>query len=144
MWLDLYAGTGAVGIEALSRGAAFVYFVESSSKAAASIERNLKSLGIRAGFEILRAEVDKALRKMEALNAKADYVFVDPPYRMQDAYRDTLKWLGQLQVTKPHTLVIAEHDRKLDPGAEFGSLRRSRKLEQGDSALSFYVVAERK
>lgn len=141
-WWDLYAGTGAVGIEAISRGASFVNFVESSSKAAALIESNLKLLGITAGFTILRSEVALAIRRLEALDANADFVFVDPPYRMEAAYQQTLELVGQSRVLKASTLVIAEHDRKFDPGEEFGQLRRSRTLEQGDSGLSFYRMLQ--
>lgn len=141
-WLDLYAGTGAVGIEALSRGAGFVHFVECSAKAVALIEKNLQSLGISAAFKIIRAEAETAIRKLDGLNAVFDFVFVDPPYRMEAAYQETLELLGQARLIKNSTLIIAEHDRKFDPGEEFGRLRRSRKLEQGDSGLSFYGVAE--
>src|SRR5882757_8528267 len=66
VWIDLYAGTGAVGIEALSRGASMVYFVESSSKAAELVHRNLQSLGINANFEIIKQDTARALQTMEA------------------------------------------------------------------------------
>ncbi len=86
VWLDLCAGTGAVGIEALSRGAVQVYFVESSSAAAGLIRRNLDSLGVEAGFEVLKDDVIRALRKLEARNVTADFIFLDPPYRMEKIY----------------------------------------------------------
>ena len=142
IWWDLYAGTGAVGIEALSRGASLVHFVESTSKAAALIEGNLSSLGIGTGFKILRADVAAALRKLEASHAHPDFVFLDPPYRVDTAYRQTLEMLAESRVMKPSTTVVAEHDRKFDPGQEFGRLRRYRFLKQGDSALSFYRLTE--
>jgi 16S rRNA (guanine966-N2)-methyltransferase len=138
VWCDLYAGTGAVGIEALSRGAGFVHFVEESSKAAALIERNLKSLGIAENYKILKSDVVGAIRKLQALDGKADFVFVDPPYRMEAAYQQTLGMLAQSRLVKPSALVMAEHDRRFDPGEEFGQLRRYRLLKQGDSGLSFY------
>jgi|SRR5919108_5672885 16S rRNA (guanine(966)-N(2))-methyltransferase RsmD len=136
IWADLFAGTGAVGIEALSRGAGHVIFVESSRKAAALIEKNLQSLGISNGFRVMQLEVATALQKLET--AGADFVFLDPPYRMKDAYTKTLQMLPGSPVLKTTSLVIAEHDRKFDPGAEFGRLQRYRRLEQGDAALSFY------
>ena len=80
IWLDLYAGTGAVGMEALSRGARMVYFVESSKAAAEVIAANLKSLGILSGFRIVKVEAGKALRQWEAPGSVADFVFLDPPY----------------------------------------------------------------
>src|SRR5215469_790677 len=86
VWLDLFAGTGAVGIEALSRGAKQVHFVESSSAAAEVIRKNLRSLGIVEGFYIVQQELPHALYRMQQDHLIADVVFIDPPYRMQDAY----------------------------------------------------------
>jgi 16S rRNA (guanine966-N2)-methyltransferase len=138
VWFDLYAGTGAVGIEALSRGAAAVTFVESDPEAATTIEKNLRSLQISTGFRIIRMEVRGALRRLTDQGYPADVIFIDPPYRLQDAYRETLEALERTPLVRASTIVVAEHDRKLDPEAGFGELRRYRKLEQGDSALSFY------
>src|SRR6266581_5327410 len=90
VWLDLYAGTGAVGIEALSRGAAMVFFVESSPAAARLIAQNLRSLGLETGFRILRQEVTRALRTLEAESITADFVFIDPPFQLESAYRESL------------------------------------------------------
>jgi 16S rRNA (guanine(966)-N(2))-methyltransferase RsmD len=137
-WLDLYAGTGAVGIEALSRGARMVHFVESSKAAAELIAANLKSLGISQGFQILRVDAVKALRQLEASASGADYVFLDPPYSMQDEYSKILSALERPGLLSPRGLVIAEHEKRFDPGEAFGGLRRYRKLTQGDTALSFY------
>ena len=138
VWVDLFAGTGAVGIEALSRGASMVYFVESSSKAAELIRHNLQSLGVEDGFRIMKQDVRKALRALAEEQVTADFVFLDPPYRMEEVYGRTFESLGESQLTKPRSLVIAEHQKKFDPGEEFASLHRYRKLEQGDAALSFY------
>jgi 16S rRNA (guanine966-N2)-methyltransferase len=138
LWIDLYAGTGAVGIEALSRGAGMVYFVESSSPAAALIRLNLQSLGLATGFQILKQNSHRALGELEAQGAEADVIFLDPPYRMQAECLKALAAIAASKLLKPSSAVIAEHQRKFDPGAEFGSLARYRKLEQGGSALSFY------
>ena len=138
VWLDLFAGTGAVGIEALSRGAAQVYFVESSIPAAALIQRNLQSLGVKAGFEILNDEVARALQKLAARNVTADFVFLDPPYRMEETYPQSLQLLSQSLLLKPDAVVVAEHTKRFDPGDDFTPLHRYRLLKQGDTALSFY------
>jgi 16S rRNA (guanine966-N2)-methyltransferase len=137
-WIDLYAGTGAVGIEALSRGAGMVFFVESSAPGAALIRRNLQSLGLESGFDVLQTNSARALGKLEAEGIAADVVFLDPPYRMQAEYRRVLSALAGSKLLKPSTTIIAEHQRQFDPGEVFRSLARYRKLEQGDSALSFY------
>ena len=137
-WIDLYAGTGAIGIEALSRGAGMVHFAESSKAAADLIAGNLKSLEIISGYQIVKLDVGKVLRQLEASENTADYVFLDPPYSMQDEYTKTLAMLGQSKLLHERSVVVAEHEKRFDPGEEFGELRRYRKLVQGDAALSFY------
>ena len=138
VWLDLFAGTGAVGIEALSRGAKEVYFVEHAAPAADAIRGNLESLGVSSGFKILQEELPRAFWRMERQRVAADVVFIDPPYRMQDAYMKTLRALADSSLVWAMSVVIAEHEKKFDPGEEFGSLRRFRHLAQGSAALSFY------
>jgi len=141
VWLDLFAGTGAVGIEALSRGAKMVYFADTSAKAAEVIRQNLKSLKAEVGFEVMHVDALRALRRLSTQGVAADFVFLDPPYRMQAAYRETLEFLAGSGSLAPSALVIAEHEKRSDPGDVFGALRRYRKLEQGDAALSFYRQA---
>ncbi|HWJ46295.1 MAG TPA: 16S rRNA (guanine(966)-N(2))-methyltransferase RsmD [Candidatus Udaeobacter sp.] len=138
VWLDLFAGTGAVGIEALSRGAKEVHFVESSGAAAEAIRKNLHSLGIVGGFKIVQQELPHAFWRMERDRVAADVVFIDPPYRKKDAYTQTLGALAESSLVWAMSVVIAEHEKKFDPGQEFGPLRRFRRLVQGSTALSFY------
>lgn len=138
VWLDLYAGTGAVGIEALSRGARRVCFVESSRTAAAVIRANLRALDAEPGHELLERDVLTALRKLDTEAAACDFCFLGPPYRDQQAYGDTLGFLSQSHVLHEKSIVIAQHDKHFDPGDSFGSLRRYRVLRQGDAVLSFY------
>ena len=140
VWLDLYAGTGAVGIEALSRGARTVYFVDSSRKAAAVIRDNLRSLEIEEGYAVIEREADRALRMLDSQAVSCDVCFLDPPYRMQPAYSEVLGFLSQSRLLKPSSIVVAEHDKHFDPGSKFGALERYRELEQGDAVLSFYKI----
>jgi 16S rRNA (guanine966-N2)-methyltransferase len=141
VWLDLFAGTGAVGIEALSRGAKEVVFFESSQAAVDLIRKNLESLNIATGFKIYQEQLPRAFWRMEREHVAADVVFIDPPYRMKEAYRATLRAVAESPVVWAMSMVIAEHEKKFDPGGEFGSLRRFRTLVQGDAALSFYRMA---
>jgi 16S rRNA (guanine(966)-N(2))-methyltransferase RsmD len=141
VWLDLFAGTGAVGIEAMSRGAKEVYFVEASSGAVRYIRLNLRSLGVLGGYQIYLDKVPHALSQMEHLGVTADVVFLDPPYRMADAYTNTLKALADSSLIRTTSVVIAEHEKKFDPGEKFGKLYRYRHLPQGSVALSFYRLA---
>jgi 16S rRNA (guanine966-N2)-methyltransferase len=138
VWLDLFAGTGAVGIEALSRGAKEVHFVECSAPAADVIRRNLSSLGIQDGFSLWQEELPRALWRMEKRHVAADVVFIDPPYQMTDSYTNTLRALVDSSLVWAMSVVIAEHEKHFDPGGEFGPLHRFRKLGQGNATLSFY------
>jgi 16S rRNA (guanine966-N2)-methyltransferase len=140
VWMDLFAGTGAVGIEALSRGAKEVIFVENSARAVKLIEQNLHSLDIKEGYKILRDDLAGVFWRLQRKHVAADIVFLDPPYRMRDMYKDTLAALADSTLVWAMSLVIAEHEKRFDPGDEFGSLRRVRRLIQGDSTLSFYKI----
>ncbi len=137
VWVDLFAGTGAVGIEALSRGAAMVYFVEHSRRAAEVIRQNLGSLKINQGIEIVQEDVKHTIPHLARRGLRANFVFLDPPYRLQIAYRQTLEALAASDLTTD-ALIIAEHEKRFDPGETFGDLHRARILKQGDAALSFY------
>ena len=141
-FIDLFAGTGAIGIEALSRGALEVVFVENHGPAAALIRRNLDSLGIREGATMLTAD---AVRGLEMLafgkkdkSAPYDYVFLDPPYAAAKDYARVLESLGSGNFLAPGGIVIAEHRRSFELPKEAGALKCYRVLKQGDGALSFY------
>jgi len=138
VWIDLFAGTGAVGIEALSRGASMAYFIESSRRPARAIRDNLQTLGIEEGAEVIEREAAIALRMLDTQAVVCDFCFLDPPYRKMGDYEQTLGFLSQSRLLKPGSLVIAEHDKHFDPGDVFGALRRQRTLRQGDAVLSFY------
>lgn len=138
VWLDLFAGSGAVGIEAISRGARMVYFVESSGRAATAIRANVRSLGINEGFELQEQEVLKALRSLDAAAVRCDFCFLDPPYAEKNAYEQTLGFLSQSRLLRPKSTVVAEHDKHSDLLGRYGALERFRRLQQGDAVLSFY------
>jgi 16S rRNA (guanine(966)-N(2))-methyltransferase RsmD len=138
VWLDLFAGTGALGVEALSRGAAMVYFVEGSAKAAGLIRENLHSVGVESGFHVLHQDVLGGLNHLAKLRVAVDFAFLDPPYGLHAAYEQTLDAISRRGMVKPEGVIIAEHDKRFDPGDKPGSLARYRKLVQGDAALSFY------
>ena len=140
VWLDLFAGTGAIGIEALSRGAGEVHFVENSAAASRLIRSNLQSLGITQGFAIVQQELPRALSCIEPAGGTADVVFMDPPYRMKQEYGETLRVLGGNSLLQANSVVIAEHEKQFDVGKDFDRLERFRMLVQGSVALSFYKL----
>ena len=139
-FLDLCAGTGAVGIEALSRGAAHVTFVDQSRKMCALIEANARALQIDdQDIEVVTAEANKFLvRHARSVAQPFDILFFDPPYAAD--YEAVLNCVGQ-HVTSlliEDGLMVVEHQKKRDLAAQFGVLARYRLLKQGDSVLSFY------
>jgi 16S rRNA (guanine966-N2)-methyltransferase len=143
-FLDGFAGTGAVGIEAISRGASHAVFIENHGPAAALIRRNLESLGVRSGFQVLAEDAVRGLTKLAGKHrpgdAGFDFVFVDPPYAAEQEYDRVLAILGSASLLAARAVVIAEHRRTVELPSQVGALRRTRVLRQGDAALTFYRV----
>lgn len=144
-FLDLYSGSGAVGLEALSRGAARVVFVERAPAALKVLNGNLARLGISSGVRVYAKSVSAFLRSATGPDPKPEkneVVFLDPPYDAAQEYAATLGLLGgpAQRILAAGALVIAEHRRKQQLDEQYGKLKRTRLLEQGDAALSFYAV----
>jgi len=144
-FLDLYAGSGAVGIEAVSRGAASVVLVERAEPALRVLRTNLEKLGLRGDVRVEAASVGAFLRRVRPEKSARcfDVVFLDPPYEAADEYATMLGLLGGASagLLAAGAVVIAEHRRKEMLEDAYGSLGRTRVLEQGEAALSFYKTA---
>jgi len=142
-FLDLYAGSGAVGIEAASRGAASVVMVERAEPALKVLRLNLEKLGLRGSVRVHATGVDRFLRRLRPGMSpmQFDVMFLDPPYDAAEEYALTLRSLGATEtgLLASGALVIAEHRRKVKLDEKYGTLYRTRVLEQGDAALSFYA-----
>jgi 16S rRNA (guanine966-N2)-methyltransferase len=134
VFLDAYAGTGAVGIEALSRGAGHVYFLERNRAALEAIRENLAALGLESRATVAAGRVMLAIERF-----RADIVFMDPPYDQEGEYASVLETLGKT----PPGLVVAQHSVRLALAESYGSLQRARVVKQGDNVLSFYVAQGR-
>jgi 16S rRNA (guanine(966)-N(2))-methyltransferase RsmD len=143
-FVDLYAGSGAVGIEAISRGADFVWFAESAKPAVRAIRDNLSALKIAGGFALEDRSVAKLLNSLVEKQRTVEIVFLDPPYEAAEEYEETLKFLARNNATVlgDGAVVVAEHAKKRPLEARYTVLERYRVLEQGDAALSFYSVKE--
>jgi 16S rRNA (guanine966-N2)-methyltransferase len=153
---DLYAGTGAVGIEAISRGAAHVWFAEKAEPALAAIHANLKALGIARGFTLEQkgagallerlakaAQTSVSTPELAASSELLDIVYLDPPWEAEAEYSSALHLLGSergRRILAPGALVVAEHNSKVQLAARFGEIVQTRTLKQGDAALTFYAV----
>jgi 16S rRNA (guanine(966)-N(2))-methyltransferase RsmD len=132
--LDAYAGTGAVGIEALSRGAAHVTFIEKNPRAAALIEANLGLCGLQRGYTIHRGDVAPVLRRFPD-NAAFDLIFLDPPYDA-DNVKDTLDAAARMLAA--NGVIVLERSTRRDPDAP-SALVRVRDVKSGDSTLTFFA-----
>jgi 16S rRNA (guanine966-N2)-methyltransferase len=128
-FLDCYAGTGAVGIEALSRGARHATFLEKDRAAIETIRANLASLQLDR-----RATVVKGAVLLALAHSSADIVFLDPPYGMEREYKTALELLA----AAPPPLTVVQHSVRLALADAFGALSRTRVVKQGDNALSFF------
>ena len=130
--LDGYAGTGAVGIEALSRGAAHVAFVEQSRRATALIQENLAACGVEQGYTIHCGDIVSALRRLPA-DARFDLILLDPPYEAEDI-REALA-AGAARLADDGVLVLERATRREPEAPE--TLARIRDVRSGDSTLTF-------
>jgi 16S rRNA (guanine(966)-N(2))-methyltransferase RsmD len=134
-FLDAYAGSGAVGIEALSRGATHAVLIERSAKALEVLRDNLRTLGIENDATVVRGSAAVLLR-----NYPCDVAFIDPPYEQASEYTDSLNALSATQAR----LVIAQHPSKAVLDEHYGRLQRVRVLRQGDNSLSFFESTKEK
>jgi len=141
LFVDLYAGTGAIGIEALSRGARLVILVEAHPATARLADENLNALGIKKSAEVIQSDAVQGLEKMAARHLLADFIFLDPPYEDTTEHLKVLDYLDTAHLIAPYGLVIVEHHHKMELPGRFDRLERTRLLEQGDATLSFYGLA---
>ena len=133
IFLDAYAGSGAVGIEALSRGAARVILIEKNRVAIEIIRENVAALGVQSKVSVVRGQASVLLE-----NYPATIAFIDPPYALENEYSASINALAGTNCP----LVIAQHASRLTLAESYGSLNRYRVLRQGDNSLSFYSPGE--
>lgn len=131
IFIDAYAGSGAVGIEALSRGAKHVVLIERNAGAVSVIRENLDALGILERVTVLRGKAAPLLR-----DQKADIAFIDPPYDVPTEYPDSLLALSEARCR----YAIAQHTSRLTLDEQYGDLEKKRVLKQGDNSLSFFEL----
>ena len=137
-FVDAYAGSGAVGIEALSRGASDVVFIEHHRPAQQLIRRNLDALGVGSGYFLIRSTVAKGLDRLEQEGSTFNFIFLDPPYNEIGEYHHVLRLLARSHLLDSQSLVVVEHSRHCLLEEAYGSLRRQRLIRHGDTQLGFY------
>lgn len=147
VFIDGYAGSGAVGLEAFSRGARQVFLIEENVAAIQFIRANLASLGVHNCVDVIRASVHKGLRVLEERGVLADFCFLDPPYAARRESGRSLLWLSRSRLMAPDGLIVLQSSRKEPPEEQVDGWSRTRLLAQGSSALGFYrrkpVVSDR-
>jgi 16S rRNA (guanine(966)-N(2))-methyltransferase RsmD len=139
--LDLFAGSGALALEALSRGADEAVMVEEDRSAAEAAERNVGLLGVAARARIVRREAGAVVASLSRDGQSFDWIFVDPPYE-GGALDRALRLLGRSPLVGAG-VVIAEHDARTPPDERYGALTLDDRRRWGATAVSFYRVAEK-
>lgn len=139
--VDLFAGSGALGIEALSRGATRADFVEREPAARRVAEENLESLGLTGCSRVWALELPRGLEQLRGVLAQADLVLADPPYGGRPA-REVLEALGRQGILKPAARVVLEHHAKDEVPESSGCLARVRARRYGETMVSTYQVAD--
>ena len=138
VFLDAYAGVGAIGIEAISRGARSVCFVDRATRACAAIRANLEDLNVQEDCRVLRMECSDALSLCVRERVGFDIVYLDPPYDREDLYRRDLERLSTNALMNEGSIVVTEHLRSVAMPVNIPGLAHLRTHRQGDSALTFY------
>jgi 16S rRNA (guanine(966)-N(2))-methyltransferase RsmD len=136
-FLDICAGSGAVGIEALSRGSSRVTFIDRSRRACFTIEENLEAIGAADQATIINRDAVAAIRRLAEESAQFDIAFFDPPYA-SGIYSQVTELLADGGLLSDDAIVVVEHHSKTPPEAEHSSLKMYRIVKQGESALAFY------
>lgn len=141
--LDIYAGTGSLGIEALSRGATKAIFVENNKYALKILKKNLEKIGFMDRAEVLKVSAERALSKLHDLELKFDLIFADPPYGI-DLASKTLTRIEENNILRAGGWFVVEHRLKEHLLNSIGSLNLTSIKRQGDTAISFYQHVQRK
>ena len=137
-FLDAYAGSGAVGLEALSRGASRAVFLEQHRPAVQLIRQNLEALEIESGFRVTKCLTVVGFERLAEEGLKFDFVYLDPPYADIREYHHALRHLARSMLLMPSSIVIVEHSRHCLLEDHYGALIRYRLLRHGDAQLAFY------
>lgn len=136
--LDLFAGTGGLGIESLSRGIGKAIFIDQDHKAIAVVRDNINELRLNDQSEIYKNEARRALDKLATRGLRFDLVFLDPPYKLTGMYEELILKLQGLELLRDDAIVVAEHGAEVELPEHFGEVVRWRHAVYGEIAISFY------
>lgn len=137
--LDLYAGSGSLGIEALSRGMNNVIFVDQNSKAIEIIQFNLQKCNFESNAEVYRNDAKRALKALAKRDVKFDIIFLDPPYAKQ-RLKDEIEFIFNYQLLLPNGMIVTEHDAQICLPDLIGEFTCTRNEKYGDTAISIFQL----
>ena len=140
--LDLFAGTGGIGIEFLSRGAAFTYFVDRGSESISAIRKNLEHTKFLDKSEVIVLDARVAIKRFAAKETKFDYIYIDPPYNQVDLFHDVLQLISDNGLLKVNGLAIVEHDKKLTLKDAYGDITKFDERSYGSKLMTYYKPEE--
>ena len=140
-FLDLFAGSGSVGIEAFSRGADEVVFIDSSSESIKVLKRNLNITGLKEGIEVYNTEYSNAINKLGSRSKKFDIIFIDPPYNKCIPV-EAMKRIFENNVLSQNGIIVVEHDIRDSMPEEVNSFILHKRKKYGNTHLSFYMNSE--
>ncbi|MBP1936472.1 16S rRNA (guanine(966)-N(2))-methyltransferase RsmD [Paenibacillus sediminis] len=138
MALDLFAGTGGLGIEALSRGMDRAIFIDMEPKSIEVIRANLKSTGLAEKAEVYRNDAVRAIKALEKRSVSFDLVFLDPPYRLKHG-DELMQLMDERGLLNPQAIVVLEYESSYEYPESFGHFVCQRKAIYGETAVSIYV-----
>lgn len=140
--LDLFAGTGSIGIEFLSRGAAITYFVDKNFDSIKSLKINLEHTRYQERGKIIVSDARHALKRFNNEGLKFDYIYIDPPFAEHDLFHDILELLGELDLMSKNAIIVVEHDKKLQLLESYGNIFSFDNRSYGNKIMTYYKCKE--
>lgn len=140
--LDLFAGSGAIGIEFLSRGSKFTYFIDNSSNSIDTIKENLRHTKLVGKSKVIKTDAIRALEEFRLESTKFDYIYVDPPFIEKDLIEDVLNLVSEGNLLEDKGIVVVEHAKNVNLNEEYNDFKRYDFRKYGKRVISFYKTKE--
>lgn len=140
--LDLFSGTGGIGIEFLSRGASFTYFVDKSMESISVVKKNLEHTKYLDKSEVVVADARSAIRRFAVKGTNFDYIYIDPPYAQAELFHQVLDLISKERILSNNGLIIVEHDNKLILKDVYGGIKKIDERSYGSKLMTYYKPEE--
>lgn len=140
--LDLFAGSGGIGIEFLSRGARLVYFIDKSKEAAQLVYSNLSKTRLDNRAVVLQKDAISALKFLDTQGLVFNYIFIDPPYKDVELFKSVLEFISGSSIITNNTIIIVEHDKELTLNENYGKIIQTDNRRYGSKSMTYYKINE--